>query len=381
MAEASANIGLNIPPFLNSTSPTSLPSRTLKAAESVRTTKAKPWRTKPLKLSVFPASSRSTSSGFKQAEDGKLAPTVEADNPRKGRVFFLDVNPLCYQGSRPSLHNFGRWVSIFFEEVSRSDPVIAVIDGEGGSEHRRLLLPSYKAHRIKFTRQSSSQRFTKGNSGRSYQVIRDALRSCNVPVIKIKGHEADDVVATLVEQVLQRGFRAVIASPDKDFKQLISEDVQLVMPLPELNRWSFYTLKHYLAQYNCDPCSDLSLRCIMGDEVDGVPGIQHVAPGFGRKTAMKLLKKHGSLENLLSAAAVRTVGKPYAQDALTKYADYLRTNYKVLALRRDIDVQFREEWLVDRDRQNDSTILSKFVENNDRNSLAEQRNKCKSPSE
>lgn len=79
-------------------------------------------------------------------------------------------------------------------------------------------------------------------------------------VVKIEGHEADDVVATLVEQVLQRGYRVVIASPDKDFKQLISEDVQIVMPVPELDRWSFYTLKHYIAQYSCDPQSDLSLR-------------------------------------------------------------------------------------------------------------------------
>lgn len=78
-------------------------------------------------------------------------------------------------------------------------------------------------------------------------------------VIKVDGHEADDVVATLVGQVLTRGFRVVIASPDKDFKQLISEDVQIVMPLPELERWSFYTLRHYRAQYNCDPQSDLSL--------------------------------------------------------------------------------------------------------------------------
>ena len=78
-------------------------------------------------------------------------------------------------------------------------------------------------------------------------------------VIKIEGNEADDVVATLVEQVLQRGYRVVIASPDKDFKQLISENVQIVMPLVELDRWSFYTLKHYIAQYNCDPHSDLSL--------------------------------------------------------------------------------------------------------------------------
>lgn len=58
----------------------------------------------------------------------------------------------------------------------------------------------------------------------------------------------------------------------------------------------------------------------MGDEVDGIPW----SPGFGRKTALKLLKQHRSLENLLSGAAIRTIGKHYAQDALTKYADYLR---------------------------------------------------------
>jgi 5'-3' exonuclease len=62
----------------------------------------------------------------------------------------------------------------------------------------------------------------------------------------------------------------------------------------------------------------------MGDEADGVPGIQHLVLGFGRKTALKLLQKHGSLENLLNTAAIRTVGKGYAQDALTKHADYLR---------------------------------------------------------
>lgn len=82
--------------------------------------------------------------------------------------------------------------------------------------------------------------------------------------------------------------------------------------------------------YVCCDC----VGCIVGDEVDGVPGIQHVVPSFGRKTALKLIKKHGSLETLLNAAAVRTVGRPYAQDALTKYADYLRRNYEVLALKR-----------------------------------------------
>ncbi|ONH90470.1 hypothetical protein PRUPE_8G055700 [Prunus persica] len=301
------------------------------------------------------SSTFSTSSGFgskQKVDDGQV---LLPKKTSKKRVFFLDVNPLCYEGSKPSLQSFAHWVSLFFNQVSLSDPVIAVVDGERGSEHRRQLLPSYKAHRWKFLRQ-----FSKGHVGRSHGVITNVLRKCNVPVIKIEGHEADDVIATLVGQVLQSGYRVVIASPDKDFKQLLSEDVQLVIPLEELERWSFYTLKHYMAQYNCDPCCDLSLRCIVGDQADGVPGIQHLAPGFGQKTALKLIKKHGSLENLLKTAAVRTVGRQYAQDALTKHADYLRRNYEILSLRRDVDIRLREEWLVKRDTSNDSRTLSNF---------------------
>ncbi|XP_042041250.1 5'-3' exonuclease isoform X4 [Salvia splendens] len=238
-----------------------------------------------------------------------------------------------------------------------------VLDGEGGNEYRRQLLPSYKTNRKKMLQQfPAAERSITASIGRSKKLVMDVLQKCNVPVVKIEGHEADDVVATLVHQVLHKGYRAVIASPDKDFKQLISEDVQMVIPVQELNRWSFYTLKHYLTQYNCDPQSDLSLRCILGDEIDGVPGIQHLVPGFGRKTALKLVKKHRSLENLLSAASVRSVGRQYAQEALTKYADFLRKNYEVLSLKRDVNIQIEEQWLVTRDAQNDSIILSSFTE-------------------
>ncbi|XP_004290430.1 PREDICTED: uncharacterized protein LOC101292470 [Fragaria vesca subsp. vesca] len=309
------------------------------------------WKISEANSSSSPASSSCGYSYDKQRTDGQLV----LPKKKRSRVFFLDVNPLCYAGSKPSLHSFANWVSLFFNHVSLSDPVIAVVDGERGSEHRRQLLPSYKTHRWKLSRQ-----FSKGHVGRSHGLITDVFTKCNVPVIKIDGHEADDVIATLVEQVLQLGYQAVIASPDKDFKQLLSEDVQIVMPLDDLERWSFYTLKHYMAQYNCDPCCDLSLRCIVGDQADGVPGIQHLAPGFGQKTALKLLKKHGSLENLLNIASVRTVGRQYAQDALTKYADYLRRNYEILALRRDVNVQLKEEWLVPRDTSNDSNTLSNF---------------------
>ncbi|KAI4352850.1 hypothetical protein L6164_007062 [Bauhinia variegata] len=353
-----------IQPCFHSDSSLSFPCKTqITVTKTITTITNKKIEPRKVHTAVVAADSSFSSAGsFDRTLGGQLLPQSQDNKTGRKRVFFLDVNPICYAGSTPSLQSFARWVSLFFSQVSLGDPVIAVFDGENGNEHRRQLLPSYKAHRRKFLRHlSSSQRFSRGHVGKSHQLVTDVLRKCNVPVIKVDGYEADDVVATLVEQVLTRGFRTVIASPDKDFKQLISEDVQIVMPLPELQRWSFYTLRHYRAQYNCDPQSDLSLRCIVGDEVDGVPGIQHVAPDFGRKTALKLIKKHGSLENLLNAAAVRTVGRPYAQDALTKYAHYLRRNYEVLALKRDVDIQLHEEWLVERDTRNDRTVLSTFL--------------------
>jgi 5'-3' exonuclease len=78
-------------------------------------------------------------------------------------------------------------------------------------------------------------------------------------VVKVKGYEADDIVATLTDQALKNGYQVMIGSPDKDFKQLISGNVRITMPVPELRRWCFYNLKHYLKQYGCDPTSDLSL--------------------------------------------------------------------------------------------------------------------------
>lgn len=147
------------------------------------------------------SSSASSSCGYsydKQRTDGQLV----FPKKKRSRVFFLDVNPLCYAGSKPSLHSFANWISLFFNHVSLSDPVIAVsshkdhwaswfeflfsvvcvilwqvVDGERGSEHRRQLLPSYKTHRWKLSRQ-----FSKGHVGRSHGLITDVFTKCNVPV-------------------------------------------------------------------------------------------------------------------------------------------------------------------------------------------------------
>ncbi|KAJ3677999.1 hypothetical protein LUZ60_001802 [Juncus effusus] len=285
-------------------------------------------------------------------------PNSSSSSSVKGKqtVNFLDVNPLCFNGSKPSLSAFSYWIRLYLSKISHQSPVIAVLDGEEGNEYRRTLLPSYKSKNI--CRNGPSNGFLT----RSEPQILELLHKLHIPVVKVKGYEADDTVATLTDQALENGYRVLIGSPDKDFKQLICDEVQMAMPIQELKRWCFYSLKHYIEQYGCDPTSDLSLRCFMGDEVDGVPGIQTLVPAIGRKTAVKLLKKHGSLDNLLNTAKIRTVGKDYIQNALIQHGEYLRRNYEVLSLRRDADVRLEEKWLRKRDCENDFLVLTEFVE-------------------
>lgn len=149
--------------------------------------------------SNFNYSSSSSSSAFSPSSHSSLSfnkpqnntPTTTVTqtrnpnpNPKTKKVFFLDVSPLCYEGSNPSLHYFARWLSRFLSpQITQSHPVIAVVDGERGTEYRRNLLPSYKANRIKFTRKlSTGGGGGDGYVGRFHPVISDVLRKCNVPV-------------------------------------------------------------------------------------------------------------------------------------------------------------------------------------------------------
>lgn len=239
------------------------------------------------------------------------------------------------------------------------------MDGERGNVHRRCLLSTYKANRNAFIPLSSSRnrQTWKGDDAdlrEAFPYIKAFMRECRIPVVTMEDAEADDIVASLTEQAVQKGMRVTIASPDKDFKQLLCEKVQIVAPLPDLERWSFYTHKDYFGQHNCDPDIELSLRCLLGDKADSIPGLADFAPGFGRKTAFKLLKKHGSLDSLLNAASIRTVGKPYVQEALTEHASILRRNLEVLRLLRDLPICLKEEWCLARDSSNDVEAFSKL---------------------
>lgn len=280
-------------------------------------------------------------------------------------VYFVDIHALCYEGSKVRPSAAMEWMKLLFAQVTQDNPVIAVMDGERGNEYRRALMPSYKSKRNRYRPLSPRTQNPSGPQGdlrEALPLIHGFLSLCHVPVVKLEMAEADDVVATLVQQAVNRGFRAVVASPDMDFRKLLSPDVCMLLPLPEFGRWSFYTLEHYVAQNQISPELELGLRCLLGDSSDSIPGLPELATGFGRKTALKLIKKHGSLEELLNAVAKRTVGKPYVQEALTLHAPTLWRNLQVLSLRRDLEIILKDEWCQPRKSCNDTLAFQLLEE-------------------
>lgn len=284
-------------------------------------------------------------------------------DPRR-RLYLVDMHALCYDGNRAQPSKVIEWMKLLLSQVAQDNPIIAVMDGERGNEYRKALMPEYKAKRNQFRPLAarSWRASTACGLREALPLIQGFLTLCHIPVVKLEMAEADDVIATLASQAQGRGLQVVVASPDMDFRQLLAPDVHMLLPLPEIGRWSFYTLQHYVTQNNMTPDLDLGLRCLLGDATDNISGLSTLDPRFGRKTALKLMQKHGSLEGLLKAAATRTVGKDYIQGALVQHADLLRRNMQVLSLRTDVPVVLKDQWCQPRSDINDLLALELLTE-------------------
>jgi len=167
--------------------------------------------------------------------------------------------------------------------------------------------------------------------------IKKIVRGFNIPIMELDGYEADDVIGTLSKQAAAAGYEVFMVTPDKDYGQLVSEqvkiykpgyqggDVEIIGPNEVLEKWNIKTIPQVI-----------DILGLMGDAVDNIPGI----PGIGEKTAAKLLAEYDSLENVL-ANAEKIKG---AVGEKVKAGKELAIMSKKLAtIITDVPVQFHEE--------------------------------------
>ncbi len=135
-------------------------------------------------------------------------------------------------------------------------------------------------------------------------ILKELLKKSGIFCMELAGYEADDLIGTAAAQANEKGIEAVILSGDRDMTQLVSEATTLYIPVTKggYTETEVYTPEAVMEQYGVQPRQMIDVKALQGDNSDNIPGV----PGIGPKTALTLVAKYGSLEEILSHTAELT---------------------------------------------------------------------------
>ncbi len=217
----------------------------------------------------------------------------------KKRLFLLDAFALIFRGyyafiKNPRINSKGMDVSAILgftnsllDVIKREKPDhIAVCFDRGGSVARTEAFPEYKANRQE----------TPEAIKIAVPYIEQILKAMNIPAVIKEGYEADDIIGTLAKKAEKEGYQTYMVTPDKDFAQLVSENIFMYRPRfgGGYETWGIPEVQEKFGVER--PEQVIDFLGMMGDSVDNIPGL----PGVGEKTAKKFLAAYGSMENLLA---------------------------------------------------------------------------------
>ena len=173
--------------------------------------------------------------------------------------------------------------------------------------------------------------------------IKQLLQAMNIPILQVDGYEADDVIGTLAHQAEKAGFEVYMATPDKDYGQLVSDHIFMYRPR---HTGGFEKLgpQEVCEKYGLQNQSQvIDLLGLMGDSSDNIPGCK----GVGEKTAVQLLQQFGSIENLLANTDQL---KGALQRKVQEQVDNIRFSYFLATIKTDVPISFDEQALVCQER-------------------------------
>lgn len=216
------------------------------------------------------------------------------------RLFLLDAYALIFRGyyafiKNPRINSKGMdtsaimgFMNALMDVIKREKPDhLAVAFDKGGSTIRLEMFEQYKANRDA----------TPEAIKIAVPYIQDLLRAMHIPIIEVAGYEADDLIGTIAKQAEKENYQVFMVTPDKDFGQLVSENIFMYRPARMGNDIEIWGIPEVQAKFEVEhPLQVIDFLGMMGDAVDNIPGL----PGVGEKTAKKLLAEFGSMENLLA---------------------------------------------------------------------------------
>ena len=215
------------------------------------------------------------------------------------KLFLLDAYALIYRAyyafiKNPRINSKGMntsaimgFVNTLEEVLQKEQPThLGVAFDPSGPTFRHEAYPQYKAQREE----------TPEAIRTAVPYIKKILQAYHIPILEVKGFEADDVIGTLSQQADHAGIQTYMMTPDKDYAQLVSPHVSMYRPSLGMKEAEVLGPEEVKAKYGLtDPLQVIDMLGLMGDAADNIPG----CPGVGEKTAQKLIQQFGSVESLL----------------------------------------------------------------------------------
>jgi len=200
---------------------------------------------------------------------------------------------------------------------------VAVLFDPPGKTLRHGEYAEYKANRPKMDDDLAVQ----------LPYIRRVCEALRMPVVEVPGYEADDVIATLARQALERGFQVVVVSADKDLLQLVTDDVLVLNPGREGSGQARFDRKAVEEKWGVPPERIVDVLALVGDSVDNVPGV----PGIGDKGARDLVREFGPVESVLEHT--NEVKRAAYREGLKSHREAALLSKQLVTLRADAPVE------------------------------------------
>ena len=253
------------------------------------------------------------------------------------KLFLLDGHALIYRAhfafiTRPLINSKGQNVSAIsgftralWDVIRNQKPShIAVSFDLSGPTFRHKLYEPYKANR-----EEQPEDITL-----AFPYVKSILNAMKIPIVTKEGYEADDVIGTLSKQAEQEGFTVYMMTPDKDYAQLVSDNIFFYKPGRKGGEVEILGVKEVCEKWDIERVDQvIDMLGLQGDSVDNIPGI----PGIGPKTASKLLKTYDTVENLI-AHAHELKGKQ--RERVEEFAEQGLLSKKLATIDLNVPIQF-----------------------------------------
>jgi DNA polymerase-1 len=194
----------------------------------------------------------------------------------------------------------------------------AVIFDSARKTFRNEIYSDYKANRAEAPDDLAPQ----------FEYIRKSVLAFNLPSVDLLNYEADDLIATYVDQILKAGAKVTIVSSDKDLMQLYKKDVRIFDPMKN----KFINEEDVFKKFGVDASKVIDVQALAGDSSDNVPGV----PGIGVKTAAELINKYGTLDKLLKST--HEIKQNKRRETLIENKDKALISKELVTLKHDVPV-------------------------------------------